>query len=191
MAQRVSQAEAVEQIARIAAKRPTRTLFVGIDGPGGAGKSTFAARVAALVPRAVIVHVDDFAAPHLPEWDWDRLREQLLLPLVAGRPAHYQRWDWGRDEGAEWHDVPVGRVVIIEGVSSTRDEVAAPWTLTVWVDTPRDIRLARALERDGPAMLERWLTEWLPSEDAYVARENPLARMDLIVNGTADVVGAE
>jgi hypothetical protein len=33
-------------------------------------------------------------------------------------------------------------------------------------------------------MMARWQGEWLPSENAYVARENPLARVDLIVSGT-------
>jgi uridine kinase len=132
----------------------------------------------------VVVHVDDFAAPDVPQWDWDRLRAQLLLPLLAGRPARYQRWDWDANSGAEWHDVPVGRIVVIEGVSSTRHEVDAPWDLTIWIDTPEPVRLDRALERDGPAMMARWQGEWLPSENAYVARENPLARVDLIVSGT-------
>lgn len=170
----------------MAAARLGQTVFIGIDGYGGAGKSTLASRIAAAVPESVVVHVDDFAAPDIPEWDWGRFRQQLLLPLIAGRPAHYQRWDWDRDDGAEWHDVQPGQVVIVEGVSSTRHAVGAPWALTVWVETPRDIRLERALERDGRAMMPKWLDVWLPSEEAYVAHEDPLSRVDLIVIGTED-----
>jgi uridine kinase len=59
-----------------------------------------------------------------------------------------------------------------------------PWTLQVWVDTPRAMRLERALARDGAAMMSRWLDNWIPSEDAYVARERPQERVDLIVPGT-------
>jgi uridine kinase len=188
-ARRVRAAEAVAEIAVISAERLGSTIFVGIDGCGGAGKSTFAARVSSSVPRASVVHVDDFAGPRVPEWDWARFREQVLLPLLAGRPARYQRWDWDRDEGAEWHDVAVGGLVVVEGVSSTRHEVGAPWALTVWVDAPREVRLERALARDGPVLLERWHNVWQPSEDAYVARENPLTRVDLVVSGTAGVSG--
>jgi uridine kinase len=184
MPERVSRDEA---LARIAALPRDRTVLVGIDGYGGAGKSTFAAAAAQRVPSAVVVHVDDFAAPDIPQWDWDRLRAQVLLPLLAGRPGRYQRWDWPSNTGAEWHDVPVGRIVLVEGVSSTRREVDAPWDLTVWIDTPEPTRLDRALERDGPAMMARWHEEWLPSENAYVARENPLARVDLIVSGTEPI----
>jgi uridine kinase len=178
MPQRVSRETA---LAAIAALPRDRTLFVGVDGYGGAGKTTFEA--AAAVPGLIVVHVDDFAAPDVPEWDWDRLRAQVLLPLLAGRPARYQRWDWHTNTGAEWHDVPVDRIVLIEGVSSTRREVGAPWTLTVWIDTPLEARLQRALERDGAHMLPRWLDDWLPSEEAYVAREDPLSRVDYIVSG--------
>ena len=79
--------------------------------------------------------------------------------------------------------MPPGAVVVVEGVSSTRREVHVPWALTVWVEASREVRLARALERDGEAMLPRWLEQWMPSEDAYVARERPERRADLVVSG--------
>jgi hypothetical protein len=88
----------------VPARRP---LFIGIDGRGGAGKSTLARRIADSVPRSVIVAIDDFTRPEQPGWDRDRLDRQVLAPLRAGQPGRYQRWDWDRDEGAEWHDVPV------------------------------------------------------------------------------------
>jgi len=180
---RAAPEDVIEAVARIAATRDGQTRWVGIDGCGGAGKSTLAASIAAAVPEAAVVHIDDFAGPRIAEWDWARFDAQLVQPLLAGRPAHYQRWDWDRDEGAEWHDVPPGAVVVVEGVSSTRREVHAPWALTVWVEASREVRLARALERDGEAMLARWLQQWMPSEDAYVARERPQQRVDLLVSG--------
>jgi uridine kinase len=179
---RVSPAEALRRIQDVAARR-AGTVWIGIDGFGGSGKTTFAARVAAEVPDTSVVHIDDFAAPSVPGWDWDRFRAQVLLPLQDGRPACYQRWDWDTDRGAEWHEIPVGGPVVVEGVSATRREVGAPWAVTVWIDAPRDLRLARAVERDGAARLERWLTDWMPSEDAWAARERPLDYIDLIVSG--------
>ncbi|HEY8302132.1 MAG TPA: hypothetical protein VIG48_09545 [Jatrophihabitans sp.] len=179
-------ASADEAIAAARALPADRTRFIGIDGHGGAGKSSLAARIAAALPGAVVVHADDFAAPSVPEWDFARFNAQVVQPLLAARPAHYQRWDWRTDTGAEWHDIPVGVAVIVEGVSSTRREVAAPWDLTVWVDTSEDVRLARALDRDGPDLMATWREVWIPSENAYVARERPQERVDLVVSGTAD-----
>ena len=184
MARPVSRAEAVAEAGRVAAAAVGRTVLIGVDGFGGAGKSSLSAMIAGAVPRAQVVHVDDFASPRIPEWDWPRFRAQLLLPLLAGQVARYQVWDWDRDAGGEWLDVAPGRPVVVEGVSSTRAEVGAPWALTMWVDAPRDVRLRRALERDGEALLPRWLADWMPSEDAYAARERPQDRVDLIVSGT-------
>lgn len=161
------------------------TRFVGIDGFGGSGKSTLAAAVAAAVPAVVIVHVDDFWGLDIREWDWERFEVQLAAPLRADRPARYQVWDWHRDAGGEWVDLGPGRVVIVEGVSATRREVVLDWDLTVWVDAPLDVRLARALARDGEAKLARWLADWMPSEQAYAERERPRDRVDLVVDGSA------
>jgi uridine kinase len=175
---------AVGAVAALAERRAGRTVWVGIDGCGAAGKTSLAAAVAAAVPSAVVVHVDDFSGHWVVEWDWDRFHDQVVRPLLSGRRARYQRWDWHRGRGGDWAEVEPGRVVVVEGVSSTRREVAVPWDLTIWVDAPREVRLARARERDGAAMLARWLDDWMPSEDAYVAREHPQDRVDLIVPGT-------
>lgn len=175
-----------EAIAAVHALSADRTVFVGVDGRAGSGKSTLAAALASAVPGAVIVHVDDIAGPLVPEWDWPRFQAQVVDPVLAGRPGRYQRWEWNRDQPAEWHDVPVGRLVIVEGVSAIRRELDVPWALTIWVDAPRDVRLARALERDGPAMMPHWLEVWMPSEEAYIARDRPEERVDLIVSGVRD-----
>jgi uridine kinase len=185
MPRHVSRAEAVDAVADLAARTPDRSAFVGIDGFGGSGKSSLAAAIATAVARVSVVSIDDFSGPRVAEWDWARFRAQVLIPLLAGRPARYQVWDWDRDTGAAWSEVPAGRVVVVEGVSSTRSEVDAPWDLTIWVDAPRETRLRRALERDGEAMRHRWLDDWVPSEEAYAARENPRERVDLIVNGVS------
>ena len=181
---RANPARAVAAVVELAARRPAHTVWVGIDGCGAAGKSTLAARVAAAVPGALVVAVDDFAGPHVPEWDYDRFNVQVARPLRAGRPTRYQRWEWNRDVGAEWHDLVPGRVLVIEGVSATRAEVEVPWDLQLWVDAPRDLRLARAGARDGADQLWYWTDVWMPSEQAYIAREQPQQRVDVIVDGS-------
>lgn len=163
--------------------RKTATLLVAIDGEGGAGKSTLAASLAVDLGAATVLCLDDFARPSVPGWDMPRMISQVLDPLRDGRAGRYQRWDWATDEGAEWHDVPTGGVVIVEGVSSTREELSDRWDLTVWVSTPRAVRLERGLARDGAAMRRRWLEVWMPEEDAYVVAQRPAERVDLLVMG--------
>jgi uridine kinase len=180
----VTRAEAIAEAAAVAGRATGRTAFVGVDGRAGSGKTTLADAIAAAIPDAVVVHVDDFAGPLVPEWDWPRFRREVVDPLLDGRPARYQRWEWNRDEPAEWHDIATGRLVVVEGVSSTRSELRVPWSLQIWVDAPRELRLRRAVQRDGEAMLGHWLDVWMPSEESYIARERPQERVDLVVRGT-------
>lgn len=160
------------------------TRWVGIDGCGASGKTTLAARLQAGLPDSVIVHVDDFARPGVPTWERDRFTAQLIQPLAAGRAARYQRWDWATDTGQEWIEVPPGQIAIVEGVSSTDVRLDIDWAFRIWVDTPLEVRLARALARDGAAMMSTWLEQWIPEEDAYVAAQHPQDRADLVVSGS-------
>ena len=170
-------------------------FIVGIDGCGGAGKSRLATEVrGALASRGrdiSVVQMDDFYLPSAlrngtlalssigSAFDWRRLRDEVLAPLTAGQPARFQRYDWPSDALAEWHGVPHG-LVIIEGVYSTRIELEQFYDLTVWVECPRSIRLARGIERDGEAARRKWEEEWMPAEDRYVTEQSPRTRADMI-----------
>jgi len=159
----------------------TGTRWVGVDGFGASGKTSLAEAIAAELPGSVVVHVDDFARPDVPGWERDRFVAQVLEPLLAGRPALYQRWDYLRNVGLEWVDLPVGVPVVVEGVSSTDVRLGVPWDVTLWVDVPYQVRLARALERDGPELMDRWLSDWMPSEQAYAVAQRPQERVDAVV----------
>ncbi|HWL89396.1 MAG TPA: hypothetical protein VNO21_26510, partial [Polyangiaceae bacterium] len=126
---------------------------------------------------------DDFAAWDNPiDW-WPRLEQQVLLPLGQGAAGRYQRYDWERRELAEWHDVVADGVVILEGVSSARAAVRGRLSLAIWVETPRELRLTRGLERDGDGALPLW-NEWMAAEDAHFAADETRDHVDLVLPGT-------
>jgi uridine kinase len=180
-----SRGDVIDAVRQVADRFGDRTVWVGIDGFGGAGKSALADAIAAELDRAVVVRIDDFWGPSIPEWDWPRFRAEVVTPLLGGRSTRYQVWNWVEDVGGDWVELAPGGVIVVDGVSSTRTEVGVAWDLTVWVDASREVRLARALERDGADMLPRWLDDWMPSEQRYATRERPQERVDLIVDGTA------
>ncbi len=174
-------ASLVEQIMTVA--RPVR--LVAIDGPGGAGKSTFARRLAVAAGGAPVVHTDDFASWDEPiDW-WPRLLEQVVQPLVTGSAARYQRFDWASNRLAEWITIDTSPIVVIEGVSAGRLEWRDHLALVVWIDTDRETRLRRGLERDGDDQRQQWET-WMAAEDEHFAVHRTRQRADVVVDGAPE-----
>jgi uridine kinase len=69
-------------------------------------------------------------------------------------------------------------------LGSTRPELHDYYDLTIWVDTPVDVRLRRGVERDGEQARAKWLEEWIPEEDRYVAAYRLADKVDIVVSGT-------
>ncbi len=166
--------------------------YVGVDGPAGSGKTTFAARLATALRGAgadvVEVHTDDL----LEGWTdmisfWPRFNEWILEPLSQGTAGGYRRYDWhrGRFED-EWRAVPVPDVLVVDGVTSARAAVAPYLGLGVFVVAGRDLRLARGLARDGEALREEWL-RWMADEEKHFATDDTRRRADVVVDGAPAV----
>ncbi|WP_218154472.1 uridine kinase [Bacillus sp. OV322] len=173
------------------------TLLIGIDGCGGSGKSTFANNLKVDCSNVTVVHMDDFYLPSSqqvkthPEkkiigadFDLNRVLKQVLEPIRQNKEGCYQRYDWESDDLAEWHTVPIGGIVIIEGVYSICMELSNKYDYTIWVECPREIRLSRGIERDGEEARDMWENKWMISEDIYVEEQKPDERADFVVNGT-------
>ncbi len=179
MVEQITRSEAPSWVrGRLAGSAGTR--WIGVDGFGAAGKSTLAAAIAAATD-GVVVPVDDFGRVGVRGWDRELFIRQVLEPLLAGRPARYQAWDLVADAPLDWREVPPGRPVIVEGVSSTDVRVPVPWDLTIWVEASPEVRWQRILDRNEPELLERWRTDWLPNEETYAAEQRPRERVDAIV----------
>jgi uridine kinase len=176
-------------VAQILSRPPRlgRVRLVCVDGPSAAGKTAFAARLAAeFDPPAPVVHTDDL----LSGWDdqltfWDRLDRHVLAPLRAGRPARYRAYDWHRGGfGEVEREVPPAPVVILEGMSAARSAARREASYTVLVTAAADVRLARSLRRDG-APMQSDLEEWRRREDRHFAADATAAHVDLVVDGAA------
>ena len=172
--------------------------LVLIDGLGGAGKSVLAKALAGEL-GAPLIAGDDFYLPSAQRqhsdlgsgalgasYDWRRLEQQVLAPLARSEDTRYQRYDWTHDRLSNWVMVRARGSVVVEGVYSLRTELRSYASVSIWVDTPQDVRLARGLERDGEAARPRWIDEWMPAEDAYVSAMRPSAAATLVVDGNGD-----
>jgi uridine kinase len=193
----------------IAAEVSSRVLdglaLIGVDGAGGSGKSTLARALAEVLgadgTAVSVVHGDDFYRVAEPEarlalspaegyeryFHWERLRDQVLVPLASGRAAEYQRYDWttGALAPFERHPVPAEGYVLVEGMFTARPELEGYYDLTVFVDTPLDVCMERLAARGhaqdhGPG---DWLQRWQESDKYYFANTEPWARLDMVVKG--------
>lgn len=176
---------------------PGRTTLVAIDGMTCAGKSTLARQLALALQGAVVVGLDDFYRPLAAEeramlgpeesykryFDWERLVRDVLVPLNRHAPARYRRYDWATNGLAEWREIEPRSAVIVDGVYSTRPELRPYFSVMVYVDAPRKLRLARLLDRGYPDM--SWVDHWMAGEDWYVENVRPTRHVALVVDGSS------
>ena len=169
---------------RARAPRLGGVRLVCVDGPAGSGKSSFAGRLADRLQgddvRASVVHLDDlYEGWSGLEGDlWPRLAAQVLEPLRRGRAGRYQRYDWATEAFADWVDVPVPAVLVVEGCGAARRASMQVAALSVWVEAPAELRLARGLERDGKEQSAAWIA-WAAQEAAHFGRERTRDRADV------------
>lgn len=159
-------------------------VVILIDGPSGSGKTDLALRIAAEwtgTDRPQLLHLDDV----YPGWDGleaasRHITDAVLVPLRAGAPARWQRYDWAAGRPAEWHELSDAHPLIIEGCGALSRANAALADLRIWVETGDDERRRRALARDGELYEREW-DRWEAQWREFVRREDPRALASVIV----------
>lgn len=180
--------------------RPDLPVVVALDGRSGAGKSTLAEAIARDL-GASVVHGDDFyrdmpdaerrslsAADGVDRFfDWERLRDEALVPLRARTPARYRCFNWAAGHGlGETIVIEPRDVVIVEGVYAARPELKDLVDLRVLMvvnESERERRLdqrAGSMDRHAPEALD---DRWDASERVYFEMICPTGSFDLVITG--------
>ncbi len=168
-------------------------MIIAVDGRSGAGKTTVALELAALLRRhrtVSLFHLEDIYP------GWDGLADgvagyvrSVLEPLAHGLPAQWTAWDWEAGNDGASRTTAAADVVLVEGVGAAHGRARDLVDVVVWVDAPARQRKRRALERDGQTYAPFW-DRWAAQEELLFTSAETAAAADIVVDGTHGVAGA-
>ena len=150
------------------------TLYA-IDGPAGAGKTTYAAKLEAeLSVNATVktIHMDDL----YNGWDnalsnaLSEILDRISTAHLAGRECVIKKFNWSTMEFDSEEIITPTDCLIIEGVGAAQQIVRESGAVTYWLDIEPEIGLQRVLARDG-AHIEVQMRQWQIDQDKHFARD--------------------
>ena len=151
-------------------------VVVAIDGPCTAGKTTLAGKLQSHY-GCTVIHMDEFflrPEQRTPERlsapggnvDYERFREEVLLPLSTGEVFSYRPFSCARMALAEPVTVPSGRLTVVEGTYSTHPYFQNPYDLTIFLTVDSKTQQQRIGQREVWKQ-EMFRNVWIPMEQAY------------------------
>lgn len=188
--------EAIKQIAEMM-KKKNRPILVALDGRSGTGKSTMAKMIATQLGGVEIVSDDFWIGGSDQEWDarspgqradlainWRRLRNEVLVPLLANKHAAWHPYDWKgkRELASHYIEKDPSPLIVLDGAYSTRPELVDIIDLAILVEVPSDVvRRKRLIDREGETYMENWHRRWDPAEDFYFSKIRPRESFDIVL----------
>lgn len=169
-------------------------LIIAIDGPCGAGKSTLGEKLHQHYKDSALFHMDDFFLKlhqRTPERlsepggnvDRERFLAEILLPLKAGLPFVYNKYDCQTGMMTSLEAQPAS-LNIIEGVYSLHPTLRDNYDLKVFLGIDPVTQLIRIKRRVPGSRALRFLEEWIPMEQRYFSLFQIRECCDLILTGS-------
>jgi len=185
-----------------------RVYIIGVDGLGGAGKSTLVNSLKLQLQNenyySYVLHIDDFIHPkrirydlskeewycyYNIQWRYDYLLKEILSPIKNGEIIDKQIERYDRENDGYFTErvhLVHGSVLILEGIFLQRKELKAYLDFIIYLDVPKEVRLNRVLARDGyMGGLEdikcKYEKRYFPAEEKYILEYSPIENADFVV----------
>ncbi|MEY8416270.1 hypothetical protein [Tissierella praeacuta] len=185
-----------------------KTIIVGIDGLGGAGKSAITELLKTQLQNSnyypVVLHIDDFIYPRYIrydefkeewycyyniQWRYDYLIKEILLPVREGIEIDKQVELYEKENDLyilEQIKIPQGSILLIEGIFLQRKEIKEYFDYMVYIELPKDIRLSRVINRDtyigdDKDIKLKYERRYFPAEDKYIKDYCPAENADFVL----------
>lgn len=168
----------VEEINRALASTDD-VILVCIDGCAASGKTTLGYYLGSIFD-CNLFHMDDFflrdeqkTEERLKEIggnvDYERFKEEVLEPVLRKESVMYQPFSCKTRTLQEKREIPFRRLNIVEGSYSQHPYFGDDCQVRVFLEIPLEQQIARIRSRNGEAMLEKFLSTWIPMENGYFA----------------------
>ncbi len=164
---------------------------LAVEGGSASGKSTLALLLSEIYDCNVF-HMDDFflrpeqrTAERFAEpggnVDRERFLEEVLLPLISGKPFTYRVFDCSSMTLGESVKAVPKKLTVIEGAYSMHPELSDYYDFTVLLKVSKDLQRERIKKRNSPILAERFFNEWIPLEEKYFSHFNVEEKCDMVV----------
>ncbi|MEY2798834.1 MAG: hypothetical protein RIS22_1100 [Actinomycetota bacterium] len=164
----------LDKIVALLDSKRERPVFLVIDGPAGAGKTTLARQILTSMGQGEVIHCDDLyngwhdgLTPTLEH----HLREWILEPLSESKMPRYRKYNWNSGNYENEIEVPVTGLLILEGVGAALKSMTDFADLSIWMEIPPTLGLERVLERDGTS-IEEEMVMWIAKQGEFFAEHH-------------------
>lgn len=165
-------------------------LLIAIDGRCAAGKTTLAARLQERT-GCNVVHMDHF---FLRPWqrteermqepggnvDYERVREEVMLPLRRGGSFSYRVYDCKKKEFLSRVAVEPAALTIVEGSYSCHPLLWDFYDFRVFLDVEKEEQLRRIETRNQGEAAFKFRDCWIPLEERYFNAYRIAQRCDFV-----------
>lgn len=181
--------------------------IIGIDGLGGAGKSTISETLCQKFKEnhyhTILLHIDDFIHVRdvrynsdYPDWQcyydlqwrFDYFRD--VINEIKSNKKDYiniELYDKDNDTYCEQRiAICKNTIVIVEGIFLQRKEYNNIFDYMIYIDIPEEVRLKRVLKRDTyigdeQQIIDKYENRYFPAEHRYIEEYQPQMKEDYVI----------
>ncbi len=167
-----------------------KTVLVAIEGACTSGKTTLADEFKEIYD-CNIFHIDDFFLPFDMRNEermneiggnvhYERFSDEVLSFILKGTPFSYGKFDCKSGTLAEKIFVQPKKLNIVEGVYSMHPKFGDIYDLKIFLKISKEEQIER-LKLRSPEKLQRFLSEWIPKENAYFEKFGIKQNCDIVL----------